>query len=221
MKSEYDTRENDANNISGRMPFIELRLYNQLIAKMNALNCNAVFGIQVEMEVSCCAGLYFMSFTSFISYSLTLTHHIITHITSHHITQLTQLITSSLTSLTSSHHSPPPDRRLPPRRRDHRLRRVHPRSPRSRHPSHQIALPRLQLLLLLRAGFRTLLSSLLRHRTVSPRSRRAASPSSRPSRRSRRRTGKRPSRNRRSRRRSCDAATRRGSRSVVCCACRA
>lgn len=84
MKSEYDTRENDANNISGRMPFIELRLYNQLIAKMNALNCNAVFGIQVEMEVSCCAGLYFMSFTSFISYSLTLTH------SHHHITsQLT------------------------------------------------------------------------------------------------------------------------------------
>ena len=89
MKSEYDTRENDANNISGRMPFIELRLYNQLIAKMNALNCNAVFGIQVEMEVSCCAGLQFMLFTSFISYSLTSTH-------SHHIT-------SSLTSLTSHH----------------------------------------------------------------------------------------------------------------------
>lgn len=88
MKSEYDTRENDANNISGRMPFIELRLYNQLIAKMNALNCNAVFGIQVEMEVSCCAGLYFMSFfihilfTYFNSFTSSL------HIT-HIITSLT------------------------------------------------------------------------------------------------------------------------------------
>lgn len=91
MKSEYDTRENDANNISGRMPFIELRLYNQLIAKMNALNCNAVFGIQVEMEVSCCAGLQFMLFILLIShYSHS---HIITHIThftsSHHFTSLT------------------------------------------------------------------------------------------------------------------------------------
>lgn len=154
--------------------------------------------------------------SSFISYSLTLTHshHHFTSLTSHHII-------THITHFTSHHNSPPPDRRLPPRRRDHRLRRVHPRSPRSRHPSHQIPFPRLQLLLLLRAGFRTLLPSLSRHRTVSPRSRRAASPSSRPSRRSRRRTGKRPSRNRRSRRRSCDAATRRGSRSVVCCACRA
>lgn len=87
MKSEYDTRENDANNISGRMPFIELRLYNQLIAKMNALNCNAVFGIQVEMEVSCCAGLQLMLFILLIShYSHS---HIIT-LNSHHITsQLT------------------------------------------------------------------------------------------------------------------------------------
>ena len=214
MKSEYDTRENDANNISGRMPFIELRLYNQLIAKMNALNCNAVFGIQVEMEVSCCAGLQLMLFILLIShYSHS---HIITLISlqlnSHH---------SHHHSLTHSTHSPPPDRRLPPRRRDHRLRRVHSRSSRSGHSPHQIALPRLQLLLLLRTGFRTLLPPLSRHRTASPRSRRAASPSSLPSKRSRKRTGKRPSRNRRSRRRSCDAATRRGSRSVVCCACRA
>lgn len=165
--------------------------------------------------------------SSFISYSLTLTHsHHITSLTSHHITQLTQLITSSLhithiTHITSHHNSPPPDRRLPPRRRDHRLRRVHSRSSRSGHSPHQIALPRLQLLLLLRTGFRTLLPPLSRHRTASPRSRRAASPSSPPSKRSRKRTGKRPSRNRRSRRRSCDAATRRGSRSVASCACRA
>lgn len=88
MKSEYDTRENDANNISGRMPFIELRLYNQLIAKMNALNCNAVFGIQVEMEVSCCAGLQFMIFILLISHyshshiiTLNSHHHIITSLT--------------------------------------------------------------------------------------------------------------------------------------------
>ena len=90
MKSEYDTRENDANNISGRMPFIELRLYNQLIAKMNALNCNAVFGIQVEMEVSCCAGLQFTSFTF--------------HLYSHHITHITHF-NSQLTSSLTSHHS--------------------------------------------------------------------------------------------------------------------
>ena len=160
--------------------------------------------------------------SSFISYSLTLTHshH---HFTSLLITSLHITHTSSHSThiITSSHHSPPPDRRLPPRRRDHRLRRVHSRSSRSGHSPHQIALPRLQLLLLLRTGFRTLLPPLSRHRTASPRSRRAASPSSLPSKRSRKRTGKRPSRNRRSRRRSCDAATRRGSRSVASCACRA
>ena len=147
----------------------------------------------------------FSSCYSYYSYLITLTH------TSSHSTHI----------IPSSHHSPPPDRRLPPRRRDHRLRRVHSRSSRSGHSPHQIALPRLQLLLLLRTGFRTLLPPLSRHRTASPRSRRAASPSSPPSKRSRKRTGKRPSRNRRSRRRSCDAATRRGSRSVASCACRA
>ena len=157
------------------------------------------------------------------TYFNSLTSHHITHITSHHHSHHSLHFTSSLhiTHITSHHNSPPPDRRLPPRRRDHRLRRVHPRSPRSRHPSHQIPFPRLQLLLLLRTGFRTLLPPLSRHRTASPRSRRAASPSSLPSKRSRKRTGKRPSRNRRSRRRSCDAATRRGSRSVASCACRA
>lgn len=46
-----DTKENGANKISKRMPFIELRLYNQLLVKLHSLRCNAVFGISVEMEV--------------------------------------------------------------------------------------------------------------------------------------------------------------------------
>lgn len=33
------------------MPFIELRLYNQLLVKLYSLHCNAVFGISVEMEI--------------------------------------------------------------------------------------------------------------------------------------------------------------------------
>ena len=97
MKSEYDTRENDANNISGRMPFIELRLYNQLIAKMNALNCNAVFGIQVEMEV--CGVVVVVVIPSFLSC-------MIIHHSSHHTHHITHHIHSSLiTSLITSHHS--------------------------------------------------------------------------------------------------------------------
>lgn len=51
IKEDLDTRENGANKISKRMPFIELRLYNQLLVKLNSLRCNAVFGISVEMEV--------------------------------------------------------------------------------------------------------------------------------------------------------------------------
>ena len=88
MKSEYDTRENDANSISGRMPFIELRLYNQLIAKMNALNCNAVFGIQVEMEV---CGVVAVVIPSFLS---CLYDH------SSQFSQYSSLITSLITSHT-------------------------------------------------------------------------------------------------------------------------
>ena len=33
------------------MPFLELRLYNQLLVKLSSLHCNAVFGISVEMEI--------------------------------------------------------------------------------------------------------------------------------------------------------------------------
>ena len=98
MKSEYDTRENDANNISGRMPFIELRLYNQLIAKMNALNCNAVFGIQVEMEVcGVVAVVVIPSFLSCLYDHSSLITSLITHHSSHH--------SSLITSLITSHHS--------------------------------------------------------------------------------------------------------------------
>ena len=50
-KSDQDTRENGANSISRKMPFIELRLYNQLLVKLYSLHCNAVFGISVEMEI--------------------------------------------------------------------------------------------------------------------------------------------------------------------------
>lgn len=51
LKQDMDTKENGANKISKRMPFIELRLYNQLLVKLHSLRCNAVFGISVEMEV--------------------------------------------------------------------------------------------------------------------------------------------------------------------------
>lgn len=84
MKSEYDTRENDANNISGRMPFIELRLYNQLMAKMNALNCNAVFGIQVEMEVSRVFLMLFFLCVLFVCFAVWMIHWISHHKSSHH-----------------------------------------------------------------------------------------------------------------------------------------
>ena len=50
-KSDQDTRENGANSISRKMPFIELRLYNQLLVKLYSMNYNAVFGISVEMEI--------------------------------------------------------------------------------------------------------------------------------------------------------------------------
>ena len=51
-KTDLDTRENGANIVSGRLPFVEVRLYNQLLVKLQSLRCNAVFGLAVEMEVS-------------------------------------------------------------------------------------------------------------------------------------------------------------------------
>ena len=50
-KKDQDTRENGANTISRKLPFLEQRLYSQLTTKMLALHCNAVFGISIEMEV--------------------------------------------------------------------------------------------------------------------------------------------------------------------------
>lgn len=50
-KTDLDTRENGANQISRLLPFVEVRLYNQLLVKLQSLRCNAVFGLSVEMEI--------------------------------------------------------------------------------------------------------------------------------------------------------------------------
>lgn len=50
-KTDLDTRENGANLISRLLPFVEVRLYNQLLVKLQSLRCNAVFGLSVEMEI--------------------------------------------------------------------------------------------------------------------------------------------------------------------------